>query len=97
MCKDVPLLNQEPHHEDVLGNGGVAPRIFSLSAKWRRVDSFTFLSLYPQGKSPRYPLDRRLGEPQSRFGLDVEEKTSQPPPGIEPRSYHWSARSQSLY
>jgi len=23
-------------------------------------------SLYPQGKSPSYPLDRRLGGPQSR-------------------------------
>jgi hypothetical protein len=25
-------------------------------------------SLYHQGKSPRYPLDRRLGGPQSRYG-----------------------------
>jgi hypothetical protein len=25
-------------------------------------------SLYAQGKSPGYPLDRRLGGPQSRFG-----------------------------
>jgi hypothetical protein len=25
-------------------------------------------SLYPQGKSPQYPLDRRLGGPQSRSG-----------------------------
>jgi hypothetical protein len=24
--------------------------------------------LYPQGKDPRYPLDRRLGGPQSRSG-----------------------------
>jgi hypothetical protein len=30
--------------------------------------SFTPLQFYPRGKSPRYPLDRRLGEPQSRSG-----------------------------
>jgi hypothetical protein len=32
----------------------------------------------PQGKSP-YPLDRRLGGPQSRSGRGGEEKNSQPP------------------
>jgi hypothetical protein len=48
------------------------------------VVSFTPRPLYPQGKSSRYPLDRRLGGPQSRFGQGVEEKNFQPPPGIEP-------------
>jgi hypothetical protein len=38
----------------------------------------------PQGKSPFYTLDRRLGGPQSRSGRYGEEKNSQPPPGIEP-------------
>jgi hypothetical protein len=37
-----------------------------------------------QGKSPWYPLDRRLGGPQSRSGGGGEEKNSQPPPRIEP-------------
>jgi hypothetical protein len=37
----------------------------------------------PQGKSPWYPLDRRLGGPQSRSGRGGEEKNSQPPPEIE--------------
>jgi hypothetical protein len=40
--------------------------------------------LYLQRKSPWYPLDRRLGGPQSRSGRCGEEKNSQPPPGIEP-------------
>jgi hypothetical protein len=35
----------------------------------------------PQGKSPWYPLDRRLGGPQSWPG---EERNSQPLPGLEP-------------
>jgi len=34
------------------------------------------LPLYPQGKSPWYPLDRRLGGPQSCSGQGGEEKNS---------------------
>jgi hypothetical protein len=45
---------------------------------------FTLRPLYPQGKSPRYPLDNRLGGPQSRSGRGGEEKNFNPPPGIEP-------------
>jgi hypothetical protein len=33
---------------------------------------------------PRYPLDRRLGGSQSRFGRGGEEKNYQPLPGLEP-------------
>jgi hypothetical protein len=36
------------------------------------VISFTLQPLYSQGKSPRYPLDRRLGDPRS--GLDGVER-----------------------
>jgi hypothetical protein len=39
---------------------------------------------YPQGKSPWYLLDRRLGGLQSRYGRGGEEKNSQPPLRIEP-------------
>jgi hypothetical protein len=37
----------------------------------------------PREGAPRYPLDRRLGGPQSRSGHGGEEKNSQSPPGIE--------------
>jgi hypothetical protein len=40
--------------------------------------------LYPQGKSPSYSLDRRLGGPLSGSGRSGEEKNSQPMPGLEP-------------
>jgi len=40
--------------------------------------------LHPQGKSPWYPMDRRLGGPQSQSGHGGEEKNSQPPLGIKP-------------
>jgi hypothetical protein len=41
---------------------------FDLGTRWRWVVSFTPLPLYPQGKNPFYPLDRRLGGPQIRSG-----------------------------
>jgi hypothetical protein len=40
--------------------------------------------LYPQGKSPWYPLDRGLGETQSRSQRGGEEKNSYPLQGLEP-------------
>jgi hypothetical protein len=61
------------------------------------VVSFRSRPLYLQGKSPQYPLDRRLGGPQSQSGHGAEEKNSQSPSGIEPRSSDRPARSQSLY
>jgi hypothetical protein len=42
------------------------------------VVNFTPRTLYPRGKSPRYPLDRRLGGSQSRSGLFGEEKILYP-------------------
>jgi hypothetical protein len=66
------------------GSGGMAPRILDLGTRWRWVVSFMPRPLYPQGKSPWYPLDRRLGGPQSRYEHGGEEKNSQPLLGIEP-------------
>jgi hypothetical protein len=51
----------------------------------------------PQGKSPWYPLNRRLGGSQSRSGRGGEEKNSQPPPGIEPYNSDRPGRSPELY
>jgi hypothetical protein len=66
------------------GNGGIVPRILDLGTRWRWAVSFILRPLYPQGKMPWYPLDRRLGVPQSRSGRGGEEKNFQPLPGIEP-------------
>jgi len=48
------------------------------------VVSFMPWPLYPQGKGPWYPLDRRLGGLQSWSGQSGEEKTSQHFSGLEP-------------
>jgi hypothetical protein len=48
------------------------------------VVSFTPRTLYPQGKSTWYPLDRRLGALQSRSGRGGEEKNFHPLLGLEP-------------
>jgi hypothetical protein len=50
-----------------------------------------------QGKSPWYPLDRRLGEPQSRSGRGGEEKNSQSPPEIETQNPDRPARNPAPY
>jgi hypothetical protein len=74
-------FNQAPHYEGVLG-------------KWRHSSTHSLTSVLDGGewsashagwrKSPSYPLDRRLGGPQRRFGRGGLEKNSQPPSGIEP-------------
>jgi hypothetical protein len=82
------FLYDPKHHAMVtyLGSGGIAPRILNLGIRWRRVVSFIPRPLYPQGKISRYPLDRRLGGPQSRSGHGGEETNSRLPLGVDPPS-----------
>jgi len=77
--KVVPVLFLNEHHtmKAYWVSGGIAPLIL-----WPQ--HFMPWLLYPQGRSPWYPLDRRLGGPQSHSGHGGEEKNSQPPPGIAP-------------
>jgi hypothetical protein len=66
------------------GSEGIAPRIL-WHRHWMEVSGqFHASAALLQGKSPWYPLDRRLGESQSRSGRGGEEKNSQSPLGIEP-------------
>jgi hypothetical protein len=48
--------------------------ILGLGTRWRRMISFTPRPLNSRGKSFRYPLDMRLGWPQSQPGRREEEK-----------------------
>jgi hypothetical protein len=66
------------------GSAAIALRILDLGTRWRSVVSFTPRPLYFQGNNPWYPIDRRLGGPQSRSGQGGE-KNSQPLPGLEPQ------------
>jgi hypothetical protein len=63
-------------------SGGIAPRI-NLGTKLRWVVNFTARPLYPQGKIPSYPLNRRLGGPRSQSDRGGEEKNSQLLPGLK--------------
>jgi hypothetical protein len=45
-----------------------------------------FPAALPQGKTPWYPLDRRLGGPQSRSGRGGEEESSQARRESNPRT-----------
>jgi hypothetical protein len=60
------------------GSGCIDPHFLDLGTSWRWVVNFTPWLLYPQGKSPWYPLDRRLGGPQSQSGRFGEEKILDP-------------------
>jgi len=61
-------------------SGGRASRIIDLDTRCKWVVSFTLRPLYRQGKSPRYPLDRRLAGSHTLFGRGGEEINSQPLP-----------------
>jgi hypothetical protein len=43
-----------------------------LITRWQRVVNFQPLLHYPKRKGPPHPLDRSLGDPQSRSGCCVE-------------------------
>jgi hypothetical protein len=88
------LTNKALRHEGVWGSECIDPRILDLCTSWRWVVSFTPLPLYPRGKSPRYQLDRILGEPQSPSGRRGEEKILDP---TGTRTPNPRSSSQSLY
>jgi hypothetical protein len=54
------------------------PHFLDISTNWKLVVSFSPLLLYPWGKNPCYPLDRRQGGPQIRSGQCRIEKDSLP-------------------
>jgi hypothetical protein len=83
--KVVPVPVTQHHAKKAYCESGcIVTRITDLSTRWRCVVSFTPRPFYPQGKSPWYPLERRVGRPQSRSGRGGEEKNSQTVPGLEP-------------
>jgi hypothetical protein len=65
--------------------------ITDLGTRWRWAVNFTFWSLYIRGKSPWYPLYRRMGGYQSGSGHCGEEKILAPArnrnPSLHPMSY----------
>jgi hypothetical protein len=69
-----------------IGEWMCSSTILDLDTRWRWVVSFTPRLLYPRGKSPRYPLDRRLGGPQNRSGNYRQKKNFVTLQEIEPRS-----------
>jgi hypothetical protein len=50
------------------------PYILDLSISWRWVDSLVPWPLDPWGKSPWYPLERKLGAPQNQSSIYTNNK-----------------------
>jgi hypothetical protein len=63
--------------------GGISPRILWPRHYMEFSGQIHAPAALTPGKSPRYPLYRRLGGSQSRSGRGGEEKNSQLPSGIE--------------
>jgi hypothetical protein len=78
-------------------SGGIASHSLRLGTRCRWVVSFTTRPLYPQGKIPCYPLNRRLGGPQSRSGKVVKRKIPRPCQESNPRTPIVQPIVQSLY
>jgi hypothetical protein len=58
---------------------------FDLGTRCRRVN-FTPRPLYPQGKSPWYPLDRRLVGPRTVLDAVMKRKLQSPRGESNPRT-----------
>jgi hypothetical protein len=90
------LNNLAPCHEGIWGCGCKDPHFLDLDTSWRLVASFMPLPLYPQGNSPGYTLDRRLGGTQSWSARHGEEKILDPtrtrtdPSVVQPVASHYT-------
>jgi hypothetical protein len=79
------------------GNRGIAPLILNLGNRWKWLVSFTPRPLYPQGKSPWHPLDRRLMGPRAVLEAVVKKKIPSPrgesyprTPTVQPIGQHYT-------
>jgi hypothetical protein len=73
--KVFPVLNYAPHYEYAWRSGNTAPCILNLGSGCMWMVSFTYRPSNAWGTTPRYPLDRKLGGPQSRSGHSGGEET----------------------
>jgi hypothetical protein len=77
--KVVPVLKQlSTAIREHMGSGGIAPPFLTSTldgGEWSASRPGSFIR---REKAARYPLDRRLGGPQSRSGRRGEEKSFDP-------------------
>jgi hypothetical protein len=62
------LINYALHHKGLWGNGCIDPRFLDLGTSRSWVVSLMPCPFTPEEITPRYPLNRKLGGPQSRSG-----------------------------
>jgi len=70
------------------GSGGTATITLKLGTTWKWLVTLTPRQLYPRGKSPWYPLNRRLSGPQSQSGRFGGKKNILFLPEFETRIVH---------
>jgi len=79
-----------------VGGGCIASYFLDLSTRRRWVVNFMPRLLYIRGKSPQYPLKRRLSGLQNQSVHGGEEKNSLPQPRIKPQNPNCQAHNQFL-
>jgi hypothetical protein len=86
---------RQSSNEGIQKNTSIAPLILNLDARWRWVVNYTLRPLPPppHGNEIRYPLNRRLGGPQSGSGRFGEHKNPLPLPVHKP----WSSSPSPSY
>jgi hypothetical protein len=95
---DITCFMNKEWQGEVWGSRRAAPLILNFSTRWKWAVSFMPRPLYPPRKGhPRYPLDRRFCESQSRSGGFGEEKNTMVLPGIKSRFLGHLAPSPPLY
>jgi hypothetical protein len=72
--------------ETYRGSRGIAPLILDLGIRWRWVVNFMPRPLYPQGKSPWCPLNRRWVDPRTLLDAVVKRKIPSPRRESNPRT-----------
>jgi hypothetical protein len=82
-AKSLSLIKH--HATKTLENGGIASHILNLGTRQRWRVRFTLWPLYSPGKSSWFPLELRLGGPESQSGHCGDKKNLLPLPGIEPQ------------
>jgi hypothetical protein len=102
--KVVPVLTEAPCHEDVCGNGSMAPRFLTSAIDGGEWPSSCPGRFTPGERAPRYPLDRSWVGPRDGLGAgvqknllappEIESRPSSPQPADIPTELSWLNRSR---
>lgn len=91
-----PSASQFSFYKQTVSHVKSLRKVWTHVGEWRYTSIQSSLrSLFPWGKSPRNPLNRRLGGPDSGWGLFGDGRNPLPLPGIEYDSFDTQPKAES--